>query len=395
MQLSRRRSAPSIGTLPAACLFVACHLVPGGAQAQGPWHLGLDTLVYGDTDDVLVVSPQASVRRELDDDGGEVGARMVVDTISAASVDVVSHATSRFNEIRYEGDLSISKAFGDHLPSLGYRGSVEPDYVSHGFHAGLRSRLGSPDSVMSLGYGVTFDTVGRHGTSFDNFSESLVSHAAEVGLTQVLGPESLLRAVYALTVQSGFMEKPYRHVPLFDQAGIDRAAADGVALDLDGFERYSLDARPPEEVPDLRIRHALALRAMHFIEAIDGSLRLDYQIYLDDWGLVAHALEPGVHLRLADAWRLAGFGRLYLQSAASFWQGRYVLSQPDRIPRYRSVDRDLSGYLALTGGARIEWEPEPFALYLQASVTWTRYDDFMFLDQLVAFVGQAGVRWTL
>jgi hypothetical protein len=135
-------------------LIAVAALVAASSPASAEdWTIASDSLVYGDTDNVVVVSPQLTVRRELDDDGGEATARAVVDVISAASVDVVSQASERFDEVRTEIDLSLAKAFGGYVPSLGYRYSHEPDYESHGVRGGLRARLGTSDtcSVSSTG----------------------------------------------------------------------------------------------------------------------------------------------------------------------------------------------------------------------------------------------------
>ena len=82
-------------------VVVASLLVAAPAAAE-PNTLSFDTLFYSDNDNVLVVSPQVAAHRALDDAGGEASARVAVDIISAASVDVVSQATSGFTEVRKE-----------------------------------------------------------------------------------------------------------------------------------------------------------------------------------------------------------------------------------------------------------------------------------------------------
>lgn len=369
------------------------------------WTIATDSLVYSDTDNVVVLSPQLTVRRALDADGGQANARAVVDVISAASVDVVSQASEGFSEVRSEVDLSIAKAFGGWLPSVGYRYSREPDYESHGGRLGLTIRLGTPDSVLGLEAGYTADRIGRTGTPSSVFSESLATGVGSVSLTQVLGPRTVVRGAYSLTVQRGYMEKPYRFVPLFDRAGLDAAAADGMALDLDTFDRYRLPARPPEEVPDARNRHALGIRGLRYIDAIDGSLQLDYQLYVDDWGVIAHVVEPTYRTRADDDVSMFGarigrlglavYARFYTQTAADFWERVYVVDDPAEIPSLRTVDRELSDYLSGTGGARLEWTRGPMSGYLDGSAMLSHFGDFLYLDNRLALVLLGGFRWTL
>ena len=380
----------------AALGLYAISSTAAGVQAQTqerPWTVSSDSLLYTDTDNVLVVTSQLGASRALDDDGGQASASAVVDVVSAASVDVVSQASHRFDEVRGEVNLAASHAFEFGLPALNYRGSVEPDYVSHGAGAGYQTRLGGADSVLAAHYQLTLDTVGRSGTPFTTFSRALTTHAAELGLTQNLGRKTVLRVVYSFTWQDGYMEKPYRFVPLFDAAGLARARSDGAALDLDSFDRYRLAARPPEEVPDLRLRHALGLRALQYIAPLDGSIRADYRLYLDDWGVLAHTGELALELPLSSLLTLGVFGRGYTQSAASFYRAVYVTPRPDELPQWRTVDRKLSPYDALTGGARIELHTDAITAYFEASSSFTRFRDYIYLDHVIALIGQGGISW--
>ena len=403
MQLSRpsSRQSPTASNAPSApngrgrartagLALAFAFLGAATARAEGDWRIALDTMVYDDTDNVTAVTPRLSVSRRLDEDGGRIGARALVDVVSAASVDVISHATDSFVEGRWEAGFDLSKAFGDHLPSVSYRFSIEPDYTSNGGVIGWRSRLGTPDSVLQLNYGLTYDVVGRSGSSWQSFSRELFSHSANVSFTQNLGPETVLRGVYSLTVQQGYMEKPYRHVPMFDAATV----ASAPRLTLDNFDAYRLAARPPEEVPDLRVGHALGARLLQSIDSFEGSLRVDYQIYFDDWGLTGHVAELALTATVADGVRLVPYGRFYIQTAASFWRREYTVGAGGQIPQYRSLDRDLGSYHSLTGGGRLEWTSGEWGGYVDGALMWTHFDDFIFLDDRAAALIQVGLRWS-
>ncbi len=380
-----------------ALVAVAVAMIASRAAAQptDPWQLSLDTLLYTDDDAVQVLTPQLGARYRFDDEGSEVSAAASVDIVSAASVDVVSHATRRFSEARTEAHLEGALAVDGVVPSLAYRGLFEPDYVSNGGRVGVTARLGTPDSVLGAGYGLTGDRIGRTGTPSDVFSATLLSHAADVSLTQVLGPSTLARAGYVLTIQDGYMEKPYRYVPLFTADGVAAAAADGVALSLDSFDRYRLPARPPESVPDTRVRHAIVVELLQWVDGISSAIRLGYQLYFDDWAVTAHVVEPAIDARVSDRVRLHVGARFYYQSAAYFYRETYVVSQPDAIPTWRTVDRDLSTYVAGSLGVRLEWQLAPVTLYGDATGTYTRYLDFLFRDHLFAIVAIVGARLDL
>src|SRR5688572_2260505 len=187
--------------------------------------LAADTLVYTDDDDVQIVTPQVSARLRLDEEGSEAGVRVALDVISAASVDVTSHATTRFSEQRLDADVDLARQLGDHRPSLAYHLSWEPDYVSQGVTAGLQSELASSDSVLALGWSTLFDTVGHVQTSRAVFGESLTSHTGSASFTQVLDPHTVVRGAATVSIRHGYMEKPYRFVPIFDETGLERGRA--------------------------------------------------------------------------------------------------------------------------------------------------------------------------
>ncbi|MCB9597782.1 MAG: DUF3570 domain-containing protein [Sandaracinaceae bacterium] len=353
-------------------LALLCLAAPAAAQPET--RVAVDALYYTDTDNVMAFTPSVSARHRFED-GGSVGARGALDVITAASVDVVSHATNRFDEARTEGAIDFAVPIDDALFRMAYRASWEPDYLSNGLSAGLQLRLGSADSVLDVSYGLTWDVVGRTHTPWSSFSEDLFTHALSLSLTQNLGPETVLRLVYSPTIQDGYLEKPYRYVPLFDDTG------------------QQLASRVPENVPDLRHGHAFGARLLQYLEPIDGSLRVDYQLYVDGWGVTGHVVEAVGLASASDGLRFGLRGRFYGQTAASFWQRQYTVP-PGQLPRWRTLDRDLSPYVSVTGAARLEWNVDDVSGYLDGAATYTRFLDFLLLDERVAIVTQIGFRWT-
>lgn len=373
-------------------LLVAIGPASALAEPERDTQVTSDVLVYSDTDNVVVVSPQVGARHQLDDDGGEVSARYTLDAITAASADVVSSATAEFSELRNEVGLSLSKSFGDWLPSAGYRYSHEPDYRSHGVTAGITRTLAGGDTALGATAGVMFDSIGRVDTPASAFSESMFSQTAEASWTQTLDKHTLARLVYSFTGQLGYLEKPYRSVPLFDADGLAAAGAMG-GLDADNYEQFRLGARPLEEVPDSRFRHAIAGRGLRYLPPIESTLKLDYRLYFDSWGVTAHTVEPALRTQLGKYGRLDLWSRFHWQSSASFWRRAYVVASPDEIPALRSTDRSLSESWHVTAGARTAWTLGAWTSYLEGGVMYSQFPEFLFLDDRTALIGQAGVRW--
>lgn len=374
-----------------AAIALLAGLRAGSARADDPSALSFDTLFYSDTDNVLVVSPQVAARHAFDDEGSEVTARAVVDVISAASVDVVSHATPGFSEVRREADLGGARRIGVYLPALRYRYSDEPDYRSHSFGGSVSRDLADHDTTLALSYDVTLDTVGRSGTSFDLWSRRLTSHAAEASWTQVLSPLTIGRLAYSLTVQDGYLEKPYRYVPLFDEMTLADLDAQGMTLDADNFSLYRLPERPPEEVPDLRVRHALAVRALRYLPGV-GALQGDYRLYVDSWGMQAHTAVGTLRLPLGR-FRLDVEDRLHWQGAVDFWERTYAVGDDGALPAWRTMDRDLGSYWQDTLRVRGQVELGDWTIYAMGGGMVTRFTDYLLLDWRFAILAETGVRW--
>ena len=147
-------------------------------------------------------------------------------------------------------------------------------------------------------------------------------------------------------------------------------------------------------MPDTRIGHAFAVRGLHYLPWIDGSARVDYQLYVDSWGLLAQTIEPAISVGLGHDWIVTVYGRLYHQLAASFWQRMYVVSGPGLAPRWRTLDRELSPYFTATAGLRVEWLNDPIGGYLEGAVAYTTFADYLFLTDRTALMAQLGARWS-
>jgi hypothetical protein len=371
-------------------LQLAALLLLCAGPAHADWRHAADTLIYVDDDHVTVVSPRASSTVELDDQGGKASAAVTVDVVSAASVDVISQATPGFHETRAQLDLSASKAYGDWLPELSLSLSLEEDYQSYGVGLGGRRTLAGGDTTLALVYRPLYDLVGRHESEV---REPLWTHTVEGSWGQNLDARTVSRLTLTLVGQAGELAKPYRHVPLFDQAGVDRARADGVELDLDTFDDYRLDARPPERVPDTRLRAALGARVRRWFARAGLAAGADYRFYLDSWRQAAHTVTLEAEVPLGDHLTLGLTARGHLQDAVSFWRRAYVVA-PGSVPGYRTVDRELGAQHSLYLAERLSWHAGAWAAHVDAGVLFSRFDDFMFLDRRRALLLVLGVRWT-
>jgi hypothetical protein len=371
--------------------LIAITIAVGSIDARAerpPVDFSFDTLLYTDTDNTIVSSSRVGAIAKLDDDGSEVHAAAVADAVTSASVDVITEATPRFSELRTEADVGGAYAFGVWLPSAHYRYSHEADYLSNGGGVSAVRKLG-PDSTLELGYDLTYDLIRRSGTPPSVFERTLATHSAEASWSQVVDRSTVVRIAYSFVGQDGYMAKPYRYVPLFDASTVAAADAMGTPISIDDFGRLRLSERPPENVPDVRLRQAIAARAIRYLAWLGGSVRGDYRLYLDDWGVRSHTGELALRAARGDR-ELDLTQRLYEQTAADFWRRTYVV-EPGTIPQYRSVDKELSHYLSATTTLDFRDRHGAWGWYATAGVMYTRYFDFLFLDSRTALLAGGGI----
>jgi hypothetical protein len=316
-------------------------------------------LVYSDDDATTVTTAIVDVDATLPANV-TLGAHALVDAVSSASVDVVSAATERWQENRVEvggrGAVSLSQVD----LSVGYTHSQENDWLSHAVALGASRELFQRNTRLSIGYGLTLNTVGR--AMDPNFERSIDSHSAEVGVSQLLDPKTRLGGAYTLQYLKGFLSSPYRYV----------VAADGT--------------RVPERHPDRRIRHALSgyvVRSLH--RYLSG--RIGYRFYADDWGVFSHTGS----LRLAAEplpWMVVGVeGRGYVQNRADFFLGQYQTSH-----RYMSFDRELANFWDAGASTDIAATWGPVTATAKVGFIYYRFKNFPALEKRTALVAGGGLK---
>jgi hypothetical protein len=353
---------------------------------------------YDDTDHVTVFTPSVALGIE-NVSGAALHATYLVDVVSAASADIVSTASSRWQEVRQAGSLS-----GDYKPhdfgvTVGGSFSREPDYLSYGAYATVTKDFAEKNWTFFFGYGFSHDTIGRCGdggvcTPFSVFARELQRGSFNGGLNFVIDSASLGSLVGDVIVENGDQSKPYRYIPMFSEA-VASTVERGASIDWVNANR--LDERPLEQLPLLRQRFSLTGRYAH---RFDGStLRLEERLYRDSWGLMASSSDVRWVFDLGKRFELWPHARFHAQNSVSFWQLAYVLnagsgSPPTlSVPEYRTGDRELGPLWTTEGGFGIKWylgshaDPEKWAVQLTGDAMYTSFLDDLYLTYRIAGLG--------
>lgn len=339
---------------------------------------------YTDSMHVHVASPTigASVGDEIA--GWSLGARYLVDVVSAASVDIIATASPRWMEVRQVGSIDAGYKHGD--LSLGAAGTVsnEPDYLAGS--AALMASLELFDKNLTPFVGARYghDDVGRRGLAREHW-QVLQRGGLQLGLTFVINRFVIASAQVDMDFERGYLAKPYRYIPLFDSGQGSQVPA-GASPDL--VNALRVDERPVDRLPTDRDRYALTGRIAGRWRST--TLRMDERVYRDSWGLWASTTELRVLTDTGPRVLLWPHLRVHAQSSVQFWQRAYErveLADGSRgVPRYRTGDRELSALQTTTLGLGCKLRlshpaQSPWFLQVQIDAAYTHFFDALYVTE--------------
>jgi hypothetical protein len=360
-----------------------------GSDSKAPSlsaHLATEYGQYADTDHVFVETP--SIRGAVSNPtaGWSVGGQYLVDVVSAASVDIVSTASRRWQEVRQEGTGDASykpRALGVQATATV---SDEPDYLSWSAGGGVTQDLMNKNVTWLLGYSHGHDIAGRTGTPFSLFSHVVDRSAFDAALALVLSPTTVASFVGDVIFENGDQSKPYRYIPLFSGG---TSVPVGAPIDLVNELRVS--PRPLEQLPLSRQRYSVTARVAHRYHR--ATLRLDERLYTDSWLMTATTTDARYLFDVGHRVELGPHARLHAQTAVNFWQRAYVFRPGFDYPALRTGDRELGPLVNATGGWTLrvgvgaDPNPSSWVLGFGVNATWTQYLDDLYVTRRISWLG--------
>ena len=349
-----------------------------------------EAAAYADSDHVFVLTPSIAGSIARPTAGWSVGASYLVDVISAASVDIVSTASRRWEEVRQAGSLGASWQKGSFAISATGVASFEPDYVSWAGGVTLSQDLLSKNLTLLAGYQHGRDVAGRTGTPFSVYSHDIDLDGLRGGASFVVDPATIATALVEAELVDGDTSKPYRYIPLF--APGTRVP---VGASIDAVNALRLSARVLEQVPLRRDRYALTMRVAHRFRS--STLRLEERLYDDTWGLKASTTDARIVVDVSRGTELGPHVRIHDQTSVNFWQLAYVLRPGFDFPAYRTGDRELGPLLNLTLGGTLRVgvgpsaDPMQWTLGLDLGATYSRYFDDLYVTERLSTLGALSV----
>jgi len=280
-----------------------------------------------------------------------------VDSVSSASIDVVTTGASEYAEERTEFSGGVDYLHGNSVMSLSYTNSSENDYDANSASFGISMDMFGNMTTLSLGYAHGWDTVGQNGTP--TFSEDIRRDSYRLGISQVTTKDMVLEMNYEGITDEGFLNNPYRVVRYVSGGGT---------------------ATQSELYPRTRTSSALTLRTKYYLPW-RAAASAEYRFFADTWGIDAHTLKFGYTHPLSGGLQLEGSVRHYTQTSADFYSDLFPFFDAQN---FLARDKELSTFTSNTLGVKVSYDIvkdgwrsiDKGSINLAYDMIWFDYDDF-------------------
>jgi hypothetical protein len=253
-----------------------------------------------------------------------------VDSVSAASIDVVASA-SAYQEERTEYSAGVDFLHEKTMLSAGYTNSEENDFTADTVFFSVAQDFFGDLTKLSMGYSRGWDEVRKIESTF---KRDVDRQNYKLGLSQILSKNSLMGIDLETITDEGYLNNPYRRYRFIDP------------LDASSFQ-YA------EEVyPETRTSTAVALRGLYYLP-YRASLKAEYRYFTDSWGVAAHTYGLDYVHPIGEQWVLEGRYRFYTQTQADFYQDLFPF---EGSQDFMARDKELSTYNDHTIGAGLTYE---------------------------------------
>lgn len=284
-----------------------------------------------------------------------------VDTVSGASIDVLSNASTIHDE-RKQKTLSLDYIRGKTAYSASYSNSKESDYISDNWHVGISHDMFGDLTTVTLGYTRGWDTVSARSGNLISKMGQVDRRSYDLGLSQIFTRNLIGSVMLEVITDEGFLNNPYRFVRYVD------------LTDARGWNTE------PETYPHTRTSTAVTAKARYYLW-YRAAASASYRYFSDTWGIRGNTVELGYTHPLGNRWIIEGRLRLYRQNAANFYSD--LFSRRDAY-NFLARDKDLAAGQNISIGGKLTYAflPDGWKMFKRGTVTLDvsriqfKYDDF-------------------
>jgi hypothetical protein len=267
---------------------------------------------------VTITGPSILLRKKLINNFSGY-ANYYVDSISSASIDVLSYA-SPYEEKRTEVTVGGDYLLGETILSGGFTNSDESDFKAQTAYFGVSQEIFGGLTTIRMGFARDWDEVGM--VNDPDFAEDVDRRSYRLGATQVITKNLLLNFDFEGITDEGFLNNPYRQVRYLD------------ATEPAGFDWQA------EVYPNTRTSSAFSIGGRYFVQsgsAVYGSAR----IFNDTWGIDAWNAQLGYTFSTRQSWLFDFSYRYYTQQGADFYSDLFDYSDQQN---FMARDKELSTF---------------------------------------------------
>jgi hypothetical protein len=351
-----------------------------GGKGRGlTFRSSVELMSYNDSFYVNVFAPALALSLENPTTGWRVGGSFLVDVVTAASPDIVATASRRFDEERFGGTLAGEYKIGPAKVGVDGGISAESDYLARSVGVSASADLVDKRVTPTIAYGFGYDTIGRAATPYDVFSNDLMRHEVNLGVSGILDPSTVVVGAFTALFELGDQSKPYRYIPMFAPevaAQMPRGAVPALV------SQVRQDYMPLEKLPLSRSRFALSGRYIRRFET--ATIRADERLYIDSWGLKASTTDARFLMDITKELRVGPHVRFHIQGPADFWKRAYSATLTPggfQLPTFWAGDRELGPLVSATVGGTVRYQllPELLAVTLEAQGIYTQFLDHIYV----------------
>ena len=298
---------------------------------------------YQENDDRIAVRTHSAFLELLVSPSITLDAQFVYDGISGATPTGAPPPAgsnkvplAKMEDVRTAGDLKSSFRWGRNTTTPEFSYSLEGDYESVGTSLNHIIDFNEKNTTLAFGLAYTYDTIMPD--FWDGDKEYKNSGDALVGLTQLLGPKTILTGNFTVGIARGYLSDPYKGFRFTDYP--------------------DPDAIFPENRPDERTKTIGYFSLTHFVTPLKGSAELSYRLYHDSYGILSHTATLSWFQKIGKHVVISPMFRFMDQREADFYAvqlpGDPLLAPGDPafvpIPKHYSADYRLSALQTLTLG---------------------------------------------
>jgi Protein of unknown function (DUF3570) len=352
------------------------------ADDAARWDFDTALLYYGeDGDRVRDLSASVMTRRDFDDDR-YLSLDLTVDSLTGASPsgaiasgepqtftrpsgDAVYQTPAgeiplddSFLDTRFALDVGWTQPFARlYTLAAGLGFSTEYDYTHLGANLGVTRDFNRRNTTLSAAVAWAQDDIDPVGGAplplapmrdVEDDSSKASSDSKDVldvlvGLTQVLGPSTVLRVNFSFSDSSGYLTDPYKILSVVDPITGDRLPHTPPPGMSGPSGVYLYESRP-----DSRSKESFYAEVKH--DFAGRVLGVSYRYATDDWGIDSHTLDARLRWPIGESNYLEPHLRYYTQPAADFY--RFSLVDGEPLPEFASADPRLAELDGVTLGLK-------------------------------------------